>query len=80
MLTVAFLILPYLLFKNIYLSLGLMICNAILVIIVFNYYLSVATGTPFLKRFSEMAALSLGIAALSFGIGLLVRQAFGIEI
>jgi VIT1/CCC1 family predicted Fe2+/Mn2+ transporter len=78
--TVAFLIAPYLLIDNVYLSLGLMICIAILIIIVFNFYLSVAKDTPFWKRFSEMAALSLGIAAISFGIGFLVREAFGVEV
>jgi hypothetical protein len=33
-----------------------------------------------MKRFSEMAALSIGIAAISFGIGFLMRQVFGIDI
>jgi len=35
---------------------------------------------PFLRNFGRMAAISLGVAALSFGIGYLVRGVFGIEV
>jgi len=71
--TVMFLILPFLLFTNIYLCLGCTILNALLVIFLFTGYISIAQDAPFLRRFSEMALISLGIAALSFGIGFLVR-------
>jgi VIT1/CCC1 family predicted Fe2+/Mn2+ transporter len=77
--TVMFLVFPYLLFANIYISLGIMIFDAIVIIIVFNFYISVAKDLSFWKRFSEMALLSLGIAAISFGIGFLVRQFLGVE-
>jgi VIT1/CCC1 family predicted Fe2+/Mn2+ transporter len=50
------------------------------VVLIFNFYISVAQDLPFMKRFSEMALLSIGIAAVSFGIGFLMRQVFGIEI
>jgi VIT1/CCC1 family predicted Fe2+/Mn2+ transporter len=78
--TVLFLVFPYLLFTNIYISLGIMIINAIIVIIVFNFYISVAKDLSFWKRFLEMAALSLGVAAVSFAIGLLVRELLGVDI
>ena len=78
--TVIFLVFPYLLFANIYISLGIMLFDAIVVIIVFNFYISVAKDMPFWKRFSEMALLSLGIAAVSFAIGLVVRQFLGVEV
>ena len=78
--TVLFLVFPYLLFTNIYISLGLMIFDAIVVIIVFNFYISVARDISFWKRFSEMALLSLGIAAVSFAIGFVVRQFLGVEV
>jgi VIT1/CCC1 family predicted Fe2+/Mn2+ transporter len=77
-LTVLFLIFPYLLFTNVYFSLALMIINAIVVIVLFNFYMSVAKDQPFWKEFSSMAALSLGIAALSFGIGFVLRHFVGI--
>jgi len=57
-----------------------MIFNAVIIIMVFNFYISVAEDLPFWKRFSEMALLSLGIAAVSFGIGFLVRGLLGVDI
>lgn len=78
-LTVMFLIFPFLLFINVYFSLGFTIFNAVLVIFVFNYYVSVSRGISFKERFSEMAAISLGIAAISFGIGFVVRTVLGVE-
>lgn len=79
-LTVLFLIGPYLLFRPLYLCLGLTVANALLVILIFTFYTSVARDLPFRKRFLEMAAISLGVAALSFGIGSIVRRFFGIEV
>ncbi len=78
--TVTILILPYLLLANVLVALAVMICNVVIVILIFNFYISVAQNLPFMKRFSEMAILSIGIAAISFGIGFLMRQVFGIEI
>jgi hypothetical protein len=40
---------------------------------VFVYYLSVAKDIPFRKRFWEMTLISVSVAALSFGIGYLVK-------
>jgi VIT1/CCC1 family predicted Fe2+/Mn2+ transporter len=79
-LTVFFLIFPYLLFTNLYVCLGLTILNAIVVILIFTFYISVAKDIPFRHRFLEMASISLGIAALTFGIGFLIRTFWHIEI
>jgi VIT1/CCC1 family predicted Fe2+/Mn2+ transporter len=78
--TVLLLVFPYLLPLNTYLSLGIMIVIAILIITVFNFYLSVAKSIPFKERFLEMAGLSLGITAISFLIGLLVRNVLGVQV
>lgn len=78
--TVTLLILPYLLIQNYYLDLAIALTTAVLIIAVFNYYISVAKGEPFRKRFAEMAGLSLSVAAFSFGIGYLIRMWLGIEI
>jgi VIT1/CCC1 family predicted Fe2+/Mn2+ transporter len=43
----------------------------------FTFYISVVRETPFRKRFLEMAAISLGVAALSFLIGFFVRVFVG---
>ena len=79
-LTVIFLVLPYFLFTSYLLSLGVTLLVAVSIIFLFNYYISVASGHSFKKRFFEMAGLSLGVAFVSFLIGLLVRQYFGVEI
>lgn len=79
-LTVVILILPYLLFDNLLISLGIMLTNAVIIIFAFTFYISVAKGLNFRKRFLEMVSISLGVAALSFLIGLGVRALLNIEI
>ena len=50
------------------------------VIFVFTFYISVAKDPPFWKRFAEMAAISLGIAAISFVIGLVIRVLLNVNV
>jgi VIT1/CCC1 family predicted Fe2+/Mn2+ transporter len=78
--TVSILIAPYLLLENYYICLAFSLTAAVLIIAVFNYYISVAKDQPFRTRFLEMAGLSLGVAAFSFVIGYFIRTAMGIEI
>jgi VIT1/CCC1 family predicted Fe2+/Mn2+ transporter len=78
--TVTLLILPYLLFDNYYIDLAISLTTAVIIIAVFNYYISVAKGESFRERFIEMAGLSLSVAAFSFVIGYFIRQWLGIEI
>lgn len=79
--TVALLVLPYLLSPNTFiLDLVIALVTAVIIIAVFNYYISVAKGEPFRERFLEMAILSLSVAAFSFGIGYLIRVWLGVEI
>jgi len=77
---VAVLVIPYLLLSNYMLCLAWTLLNAILVIAVFNYYISVAKDLRFGKRFLEMTGISVGVAVFSFVVGLVVRQVFGVEI
>jgi len=79
-LTVLFLIFPYLLFTNFYFCLGFTILNAITVIFIFTFYISVAKDVSFRNRFFEMTIISLGIAALTFGIGFLIRIFFNVDV
>ena len=79
-LTVVLLILPYLLFQNVYVALSICISTAILIIAIFNYYTSIAKEHSFRSRFLEMTAISLGVAFISFIIGLIVKQVFNIEV
>ena len=78
--TVMILVLPYLVLDNYYLCLAVALAAAVLIIAIFNYYISVAKDEPFRERFFEMAALSLGVAALSFVLGYFIRSALGVEI
>jgi VIT1/CCC1 family predicted Fe2+/Mn2+ transporter len=78
--TVTLLILPYLLFENYYLDLAIALTTAVIIIAVFNYYISVAKGESFRARFIEMAGLSLSVAAFSFVIGYFIRIWLGVEI
>jgi vacuolar iron transporter family protein len=78
--TVALLVLPYLLFDNYILDLIITLSIAVVIIAVFNYYISVAKGESFRARFTEMAGLSLGVAIISFVIGYFIRQWLGIEV
>ncbi|MGE5894484.1 MAG: VIT1/CCC1 transporter family protein [bacterium] len=77
--TVILLIFPYLFFSHEFICLGVTILNALLIILVFTFYIAVAKDLPFRKRFLEMAGVSLGVAALSFGIGSLVRIFLGVN-
>lgn len=79
-LTVILLILPYLLISNIYVSLLVMILIAVVIIAFFNFYISVVKSMPFKKRFLEMVSISLGVAAISFVIGLIINKAFNINV
>jgi|AMWB02.1.fsa_nt_gi VIT1/CCC1 family predicted Fe2+/Mn2+ transporter len=71
--TVALLILPYLVFKNYFISLGVMLAIGIAVIALFNFYAAIVRDESFIKRFTRQAGISLGVTAISFGIGFLVR-------
>ena len=53
---------------------------AMLIILGFTYYVSVAMDVPLRKRFLQMAGISLGVAVLSFAIGYVVREVFGIDV
>jgi VIT1/CCC1 family predicted Fe2+/Mn2+ transporter len=78
--TVILLVFPYFLFKNIFVCLALVIFNVLFLIFIFTFYISVAKGFNFKKRFLEMAGISLGVAVINFCIGLIIRNVFRIEI
>ncbi len=78
--TVVFLILPYLLISNPFVSLMVSLAVAVFIIFIFNYYISVAKDLDFKKRFLEMASISLGVAGISFLIGVLIKNFIGIDI
>lgn len=77
--TVILLILPFLLLSSKLLALGITLTTVILIIYGFNYYLSVAKDLNFKARFTEMAVISLGVAAFSFIVGYGLKFALGVD-
>ena len=57
-----------------------MIAIVVLVILAFNYYVSVAKSVPFRKRFIEMVTISMGVAVIAFLIGLLAKALLGVNV
>lgn len=82
LMTVALLILPYLLLpaKAYLWALGITLLIAITIIAGFNFYLSVAKGRPFKHNFLVMSSISIGVAVISFGVGLIVKNTLGIDL
>ena len=82
LITVIALIAPYLLFgATQYIpALICMIGVVILIILGFTYYTSVAQDQKFGSRFFEMAAISIGVALISFIVGILAKKFLGIDL
>jgi len=78
--TVFLLVLPFLLFSNPYVALPITLGCAILVIFFFTFYISIAKDLPFVRRFLEMVAISMGIAGISFVIGLIIRMVLHVDV
>lgn len=80
LLTVSVLVAPFFFLGNSFVALGVTVLDAVLVIIIFTYFLSVVRELPFRKRFMEMASISLGVAGASFLIGMVLRFFLGIDV
>lgn len=78
--TVILLLAPYVIFENLFVSLGFMVFNATVIIFLFSFFISVSKEISFRKRFPEMMMISLGVASLSFFIGFLARILLHVEI
>lgn len=79
-LTVLLLVLPFFVFNNYLMSLPVTLIIGVLIIMGFNYYVSVSKDLNFRKQFFEMAGISLGVSGLSFIIGALVKMFLGVEV
>ncbi|MBQ3111291.1 MAG: VIT1/CCC1 transporter family protein [Firmicutes bacterium] len=80
--TVVLLILPYLIFDSAHYMYALfaMLAVVILIIAAFTYYTSVAQDQPFKSRFWEMALISVGVAVISFFVGIVAKKFLGVDI
>jgi len=52
----------------------------LLIILSYNFYITTAKGLRLWRRFGQMALISLGVAGLSFLLGMFARTLFGVEI
>ena len=82
LITVVALILPYLLFPvdQYIAALVCMLAVVVLIIAVFTYYTSVAQDLSFKSRFWEMALISIGVAVMSFFVGILAKKFLGVDL
>jgi len=76
--TVFFLVVPYFLFASSYTALPVMLSIGIGIILIFTFFVSVTKDQPFGSRFLEMAAISLGVAFVSFVIGYFLNRWIGV--
>jgi VIT1/CCC1 family predicted Fe2+/Mn2+ transporter len=72
-LTVLLLVIPFTVFESYKISLPVTIIIALTIILVFNYYVSMARDLDFKKQFTEMAVISLGVSIISFIVGVLLK-------
>lgn len=82
LITVALLIFPYLVLNNdnYMTALFSMIGIVILIIAGFTYYVSVAKGEKFKPRFLEMSLISIGVAVISFFVGVIAKRFLGVDL
>jgi len=78
--TVIVLVLPYFVLHNYYFSLFLTLGLATLLILIFTFYFSVVKEISFRGRFAEMLIISMGVACVSFLIGLAIRSLLHVDI
>lgn len=78
--TVTLLIIPYFIFSNSFLSLSTTLFIAILIIFLYTFYITTSKDLKFFSRFIEMVIISLGIAVISFFVGLGLKKFLGIDV
>lgn len=80
--TVVVLVLPYLLLPDEYYitAFAVMIILVIVIIFSFNFYLAIVQDLSFWPKFTEMAVISLGVAVLSFALGIVAKYFLGVDL
>lgn len=79
MITVAFLLLPYIVFESPLVALGFCLFDAALIILGFTYFVSVVRKESFVRGFTEMITISFSVAGISFLIGWAARSWLSID-
>ena len=79
MITVAFLLLPYIVFESPLVALGFCLFDAALIILGFTYFVSVVRKESFVRGFTEMITISFSVAGISFLIVWAARSWLNID-
>jgi vacuolar iron transporter family protein len=74
------LVIPFFIMSYYFHALIFTLINATILIFIFTLYLSKTRKQPFGKRFFEILSISLGIAAVSFVIGMIIRNFLNIQL
>jgi len=53
---------------------------SVLIILSYNFYITTAKGLRLWRRFGQMVAISLGVAGISFLVGMIARLLFRVEV
>jgi VIT1/CCC1 family predicted Fe2+/Mn2+ transporter len=72
--TVIFLVLPYILISNVFIGLLLSFFIAFFIIGIFTFYISIVQDESFKSKFLEMFFIIVGVGILSFIVGSLLRN------
>ncbi|SDX93944.1 Predicted Fe2+/Mn2+ transporter, VIT1/CCC1 family [Acetomicrobium thermoterrenum DSM 13490] len=75
--TVALLIFPFFVSSSVYAALAWSLINALIIIALFTFFVSVVRSVSFKPMFTEMALVSFGVAAISFVIGSIANKLLG---
>jgi len=78
-LTVLLLIVPYFVFSSYYVALSVAIFDALLVILIFTFFISIVKELSFRRTWAEMVLISLGVTVVSFVIGWAARMVLKVE-
>lgn len=77
---VVVLVVPFLLVGSAALALVWSLVNALVLIGLFTFYISIARGESFRRNYTEMATISMGVALISFVLGYGVRAWLGVDV
>jgi len=75
--TVLLMVAPYFIFRSVYVALAVLLAIAVAIIGAYTFYITVAKDQKFAPRFIQMAAISLGVAFISFVFGIILKQFIG---
>ncbi len=79
-LAVVVLVWPFFVFSSYILALVVSLLGAVGIIYIFTFYISVVREEDFKSSFKEMLAISMGVALISFLVGLFARKTLNIDI